>query len=125
MIHHLGLSYQRSARIILFSQQYLASAFHSGWSPSAEPDLHPKVAKDLKDIVPASIKPFAGAGTYAIDSFSIYSSLLPGGGGPANEAEWLAGGVKLEGRDDSADAWRKVMPKDKELIRYLVRGRSS
>jgi hypothetical protein len=66
-----------------------------------------------------------------MDSFAIYSPLLPGGGAPRDEALWLSDDVvdeesrivkrsktsaSLNDRDDSGDAWRKVMPNGESSV---------
>ena len=66
-----------------------------------------------------------------MDSFAIYSPLLPGGGAPRDEALWLSDDVvdeesrivkrsktsaSLDDRNDSGDAWRKVMPNGKSSV---------
>lgn len=96
---------------------------------------------------PIAHLPFTGP--YAIDSFRIFSSDLPGGGAPAGvEAQlkriahlpiadegddigigeddfdetpsWYDPALLRVGGDEGGDEWRMVRPNDKELKRYLV-----
>ena len=150
MISILGLGDTRSSRLILFSRQYVDSIFNHPegktevsdatpvpWSPIVAPTKSPKksLPTSLSGLERESIYPFAGVGQYAMDSFAIYSPLLPGGGAPRDEAYWLEDGmtadeadaegkeqprirkraerVDVSSRDDSGDAWRKVMPNGK------------
>jgi hypothetical protein len=153
MITNLGLGDVRSSRLILFSRQYAESAFNQRtepvdgqtapfpWSPILAPTKSPKKSlptKDMTGLTRESVYPFAGVGQYAMDSFAIYSPLLPGGGAPRDEAYWLepdveggeveevgsgsllprkAGTRDVSDRDDSGDEWRKVMPNG-EIFRH-------
>ena len=152
LIAILGLGDVRSSRLILFSRQYAESVFNSAdqkeesapeasrfpWSPILAPVKSPKsqstLPTSLEGLTRESVYGFAGVGQYAMDSFAIYSPLLPGGGAPRDEALWLSDDVvdeelrvvkrskmsaSLDDRDDSGDAWRKVMPNGEEWFEIL------
>lgn len=143
MISTLGLRDVRSSRLVLFSRQYAESVFNTRkadeqlpWSPVIAPVKSPKrtLPTDLTSLQRESIHPFAGVGDYAMDSFAIYSPLLPGGGAPRDEAFWLEDSSSSQAgsqpstpvskrslsevsfRDDSEDAWRKVIPKGNDTF---------
>lgn len=95
----------------------------------------PRTKKGLRRATPISHLP--GVGDYALDSFLIFSPSLVGGGAPSRVAEvlhsralLLAARGRPPGReaDDMLvlpenwldEAWRSVVPRDKELRRYLV-----
>ncbi|KAF8597561.1 hypothetical protein BDV93DRAFT_562168 [Ceratobasidium sp. AG-I] len=109
--------------------------------------LSPKEYLKTQKLSPIAHLPFTGP--YAIDSFRIYSSGLPGGGAPVGDEAQLERVAHLPmvddddnmctGQDDfdetpawydpallhvhrseEDDEWRKVRPNDKELKRYLV-----
>jgi hypothetical protein len=97
LLYPLGLFNQRAKGLVKFSQQYI----DLGWpSPrlQALPEKSRKAERKAKEI-PAvlekllpqdlDVRVFYGAGRYASDSFRIYSDLMPGGGGPSREAQWL------------------------------------
>ena len=112
------------------SQQYLAL----GW-----PVPIGGISTSL-DGIDTDIKVFYGAGVYASDSFRIYSDLLPGGGAPCRERHWEAKRIRAverrknalgdeegweeylseEDTEEGGEEWRKVVPLDKQLRRYLV-----
>lgn len=130
LLYPLGLFNQRAASLVRMSQQYLSLGWPlpSGGTPASLGGMD------------TDIKVFYGAGVYASDSFRIYSDLLPGGGAPCREEHWEAKRARAVERqknalgdeegwaeylsdedvEDGGDEWRKVVPLDKELRRYLI-----
>lgn len=161
MITNLGLGDTRSSRLILFSRQYAESIFSRSevklegdtapvpWSPIIAPTKSPKksLPTTLENLTRESIHPFTGVGQYAMDSFAIYSPLLPGGGAPRDESYWLQDGMTVDetdpeggerprirkraervdvgSRDDSGDAWRKVLPLGQSDYRICLTWRAT
>ncbi|WVQ67680.1 uncharacterized protein L199_005884 [Kwoniella botswanensis] len=109
-----------------------------------------KIGRDTKLIdnsdLDLDVKVFHGSGIYASDSFRIFSQFHCGQGAPSQESKWLGkverakdrmrneggwnGSVDmlsdyLSDEDDDEnepeeEEWRKVIPLDKELRRYLI-----
>ncbi|KAF7982682.1 hypothetical protein HWV62_27168 [Athelia sp. TMB] len=97
VIRPLGLQNARAKRLILLSQ----ALFKNPPVPGAH--YRPKHIKIGLEIYPGtSISNLPGSGAYALDSYRIFHS------GPCNDPS----------------EWKLVMPKDKELRRYLVCGLS-
>ncbi|OCF74648.1 hypothetical protein I204_05028 [Kwoniella mangroviensis CBS 8886] len=95
------------------------------------------------------VKVFHGSGIYASDSFRIFSQFHSGQGAPSQESKWISkverakdrmrneggwnGSVDMlsdylsdddepekEEEEQDQEEWRKVVPLDKELRRYLI-----
>ena len=58
----------------------------------------------MPEVEKPDVNVFYGSGVYASDSFRIYSPLLPGGGGPSREGQWLEKRKRAEGRCGAARA---------------------
>jgi hypothetical protein len=91
LLYPLGLFNQRAASLIRSSSQYLTF----GWPVTPKigtlplPDGRIPLNDPLPRLQDLDVRVFYGSGTYASDSFRIYSPLLPGGGAPRDEAGWL------------------------------------
>jgi methyl-CpG-binding domain protein 4 len=111
MIQPLGLQAIRAKRLIELSAAYLQEppshdrhypsrayrATHSLSSPPSSPvSTPPSSPSKRKRYPPTPISHLPGTGPYALDSYRIFCA------NPDN------------------DAWKEVMPTDKELIKYLV-----
>ena len=135
LLYPLGLFNQRAASLVRFSQRYI----DLGWprlASSSCTTLPTDALPPLRNPLPESldVKIFHGAGTYASDSFRIYSDLLPGRGGPEMEGKWLEKRTRAVGRmrpvnagemgvdevgewlsdedaEEGGDEWRSVRPK--------------
>ncbi|KAF9220008.1 DNA glycosylase [Gyrodon lividus] len=67
-----------------------------------QPMASTKARKNRPKYPTTPVSHFPGVGPYALDSFRIFCSSMPG-------------------QDAEEDEWKRVMPSDKELVRYLVR----
>ncbi|KAG8937700.1 hypothetical protein FRC00_002166, partial [Tulasnella sp. 408] len=69
---------------------------------------------------PTPISHLPGVGRYALDSYRIFSPTLSGGGAPRDERRCLKTLLSPDCNSDEAEPeWKKVLPEDKELQKYL------
>ena len=104
IIHKLGTQTVRSKRLILLSKVYLQEppSMYDLRRSRASSSPHRKSRFFTSSNVPYPATPIShlpGAGTYALDSYRIFSCV--------ND-------------DPTSEEWKLVRPADKELIRYLV-----
>ncbi|KAH9059820.1 DNA glycosylase, partial [Lactarius vividus] len=90
-IRCLGLQSTRAKRLIALSAAYLDSPEQQHPREGQEPST--TATKKRRPEAPTPVSHLPGSGPYALDSYRIYC------GGPG--------------------AWRTVMPRDKELVRYI------
>ncbi|KAG9034054.1 hypothetical protein FS837_002292 [Tulasnella sp. UAMH 9824] len=70
---------------------------------------------------PTPISHLPGVGRYALDSYRIFSPTLSGGGAPQDEQACLQNLLSPNYNSNEAEPeWKKVLPEDKELQKYLV-----
>ncbi|KAG8930748.1 hypothetical protein FRC02_003709 [Tulasnella sp. 418] len=121
LLRPLGLQNSRAKRFVLLSQMYIAHP----------PELSTVYkSRNVASYPPTCVSNYPGVGRYALDSFRIFSPILSGGGAPAGERSAIARVVKwcktnsvksyLPQGSDKGEEWKRVIPQDKELIKYLV-----
>lgn len=128
MLRPLGLQERRSARLIELSNKFI---YDPPTASNPRPSRSPRKGCNDKTYPSTPISHLPGAGPYALDSFRIFSPMYLGGGAPTGEAEALdrlrlilsmqkprqAESQVPESRESE---WKKVIPLDKELRKYLA-----
>lgn len=95
-IAHLGLGRSRSERLIALSQAYCADPPVRGNVRPSRCYVDVGVGAQRQRYPPTEASHLPGSGPYALDSYRIFCA--------------------------GEDEWKAVMPRDKELVRYLVSG---
>ncbi|KDQ19919.1 hypothetical protein BOTBODRAFT_142584 [Botryobasidium botryosum FD-172 SS1] len=116
LLQPLGLQNIRASRFIQFSTQYLTD-------PPSPSNLRKSKAGGA-EYPPTEISHLIGVGRYALDSYRIFYPRLKGGGAPNRENVCLSAvaamGEMWPRTGELDEAWKLVLPQDRELRKYLT-----